>query len=266
MDPFGLFTSSTPKTDSHRKARSSSSTKSQSHTTASSRRKSRFESSSSEDEYTSYNTSRSRSMMHQSESNASHTNSSSSSDIDIAQMDDFKPLLASAKRQKHNRNNSRTRTIPLANMSQKKSKTMSNLHSHKAKAAQKKMDKTVTSIDDFQNEIHSLRAMNKQYAHSDTNLMSQVQHENKEQDAVLDDMATVLARLQVMSQDIGNEIVDQDEMLKETTEAADTVYDRMKRVDHKMTELMRNSGLSPCKMIAILSCMVLTLILLIVLA
>jgi len=135
-----------------------------------------------------------------------------------------------------------------------------------------KFGQTSNSIHDFRNEINSLQAKNRQYAsneanvpfsQSETNLMTQIQHERVEQDEVLDDMSTVLQRLHVMSQDIGNEIVDQQELLNETADAADSVYDRMKRVEHKMNELIKEKGLTPCKVIAILSCMVVVLLMLI---
>eukprot|EP00483_Globobulimina_turgida_P005216 UN05226 len=102
--------------------------------------------------------------------------------------------------------------------------------------------------------------MNNSGDNSHNNLLTQIQYENKEQDEVLDDMKTVLERLNVMSQDIGNEINEQDELIHETTQQAEYTRDRMKRVEQQLTQMMKKSGLNPCKVIMILSCMIMLLI------
>merc|ERR1712129_88853 len=94
-------------------------------------------------------------------------------------------------------------------------------------------------------------------------LMTQMQQEHHEQDEVLDDMTTVLQRLEVMSKDIGQEIAEQDVMIEETTTMADNTYDKMVRVDKMMTKLMGDNGLTPCKVIMILPCMIVVLVILI---
>jgi len=93
--------------------------------------------------------------------------------------------------------------------------------------------------------------------------MSQIQHEHEEQEEVLDDMQTVLERLNIMSQDIGNEIGEQDVLIKETQSEADYARDKMKRVEAQMNQLMEKNGLTPCKVIMILGCIAVTLLIII---
>ena len=163
--------------------------------------------------------------------NHCESSNTSSSDLDVAQLDDYKPLLKS--------------NINKPQRLQFRSKTTGNLE-----------------IDNFKkNEINSMKSI---ISKSDNNLMGQIQKEHKEQDEVLEDMTTVLQRLQIMSQDIGNEIIEQDELIKETSNQADTTYDKMKNVEKKMTKLIKQNGLTPCKVIVILSCMALILLILII--
>merc|ERR1719491_310502 len=86
------------------------------------------------------------------------------------------------------------------------------------------------------------------------------QHEHAEQDEVLEDMQSVLQRLNVMSRDIGNEISEQDTLIHEAQTEADYARDKMQRVDKMMSELMQKGGLTPCKTIVILFAIAVVLI------
>eukprot|EP00486_Rosalina_sp_Unknown_P003620 CAMPEP_0201572640 /NCGR_PEP_ID=MMETSP0190_2-20130828/16037_1 /ASSEMBLY_ACC=CAM_ASM_000263 /TAXON_ID=37353 /ORGANISM="Rosalina sp." /LENGTH=286 /DNA_ID=CAMNT_0047998669 /DNA_START=11 /DNA_END=871 /DNA_ORIENTATION=- len=284
MDRFGIFSKTDVKSKSSSVSPSPSRHKKKSKpkskkrfTQSSASKKTIFESSSSDEHtYSSYTSRNSRSHLNQTESS-----SNSSSDLDVAQLDDFKPLLSS-KNKNQNRNISSSNRNQNAKMNINKpqrlefrSKTTGNLNdmtSQNGKSnnfrntVNNKFNATSNNINDFRNEINSIKNMNREYgaSQSENNLFSQIQEEHKEQDEVLGDMSTVLERLQIMSQDIGNEIVDQDELLKETTEQADTTYDKMKRVERKMDELIRENGLTPCKVIGFLSCTAIVLLLLVI--
>lgn len=158
-------------------------------------------------------------------------------------------------------NNIHNNNLSLQNLQNGKSQ-----HSDFRNTVNDKFNATNNNINDFRNEIDSMKNLNRQYgaSQSESNLFSQIQAEHKEQDEIIEDMSTVLERLHVMSQDIGNEIVEQDELIKETTEQTDTTYDKMKRVEKKMDELIRESGLTPCKFIGILSCIAIVLLILVI--
>ena len=220
--------------------------------------------------------------------NQTESSSNSSSDLDVAQLDDFKPLLPIKNK---NRNNKNVASSSKGNQNQNlninkpqrlefRSKTTGNLNNMRSSQSRhqngksnnsnfrntvnNKFNATTNNINEFRNEINSMKNMNREYgaSQSENNLFSQIEEEHKEQDDVLEDMSTVLERLQIMSKDIGNEIVDQDELLRETTEQADTTYDKMKKIEKKMDELIRANGLTPCKVITMLSCVALVLLIL----
>eukprot|EP01084_Bolivina_argentea_P138469 243759_1 len=165
-------------------------------------------------------------------------------------MDDFRPLLS---------NKSKLKTIAPIDTN--------NNNNNFRNSVNNKFTKTSNNINEFRNEINNIKTMNRSHNNlnnnSNNNIMSQIQHENKEQDNVLDDMKTVLERLQIMSKDIGTEINEQDELINEVHDEADYTRDKMKRVENQMDKLMKKSGLTPCKVIMILSCLIIVLVFLI---
>ena len=162
----------------------------------------------------------------------------SSSSDDFRPLDDFKPLLAKQK-------NKNKKKVHFKNVPTKRTK---NIH-------------------EFRQEINALKTESRQNSNLESDsgnlLMTQIQRDHEEQDEVLEDMHTVLQRLEIMSKDIGNEIVEQDQMLEETNEQADNTYDRMKKVDKMMNNLMEQNGLTPCRVIMILLGIVVVLLILI---
>eukprot|EP01083_Nonionella_stella_P001677 4765_1 len=247
MDPFNLFSSS--KTDLQNK--SVSTTPSAKHKEKRKKRsrsnsqskKTIFESDSSDDTYSSYSHPRSQ-INNENESSASL----SSSDLEIAQLDDFRPLLRSSNR----------------NTPKRKPQGPVKMNKH-LNAVDTKFGKISNNIHEFRSEINSIKSMNRKAndPQRQSNLTIQIQHETNEQDEVLDDMKTVLERLAIMSQDIGNEIAEQDDLIKDTTHEADFTHDRLKRVEQQMTQLMQKRGLTPCKVIIILTCLAILLVFLI---
>ena len=248
--------SSSPHKDSKAKQRMKSTSKS---------RKTIFESSS-EDEhtfssYSGYSRSTARSpydrQTHHYESNGEAT---SSSDMEVAQMADFKPLIPKNKKKQNpppRRPNAHRNQLNVPHGSRNRGSSPSGSSSFRNRVNDQ-FDRTGGKINDFRSEIESLKERNRGNLSASNNerstdtLMSQIQHEHEEQEEVLDDMQTVLERLNIMSQDIGNEIAEQDSLIKETQDEADYARDKMKRVEKQMNELMRKGGLTPCKVIMIL--------------
>lgn len=94
-------------------------------------------------------------------------------------------------------------------------------------------------------------------------LRETVKKERDIQDEVLDDMESVLERLNVKSNDIQNEIIDQSGIIKDADNIMAETQSRMERIDKKMNTLLRKSGLNTCTWIAILVCIIVFLLFLI---
>merc|ERR1719354_82573 len=96
-------------------------------------------------------------------------------------------------------------------------------------------------------------------AHS-LGLQDQMQMEVKRQDDLLDDMVASLEKLGVMGQDIHKELRLQTELIAEVNEEMEATQDFVGALDRRLGSLIEESGWTPCKLIAILSCILLIMV------
>lgn len=92
------------------------------------------------------------------------------------------------------------------------------------------------------------------------NLQTMMQMEHQTQDDMLDDMIGSLDKLGIMGKDINKELVLQTDLVRDIQEDMDDTHNFILTLDKKVEKLIEQSGYSPCKLIVILSGILLILV------